>query len=70
MNCAAIIVRKDHVKTATLIVAGNTLKEDNLENIYLEMFMVIGLWAFFKASSECRKKEILASTKALVDVQR
>lgn len=36
MNCVAIIVGKDNVKTATLVLAGNTLKEDNLENIYLE----------------------------------
>lgn len=35
MNCAAII-GKDNVRFAALVLAGNTLKEDNLENIYSE----------------------------------
>lgn len=36
MNCAAVIVGKNNMKTAALVLGGNTLKEDNLENIYLE----------------------------------
>lgn len=57
MNCAAVIVGKDNMKTAALVLAGNTLKEDNLENIYLEKDVYsYWLWAFLKASSERRKK--------------
>ncbi len=44
MNCAAVIVGKDNMKTAALVLAGNTLKEDNLENIYLEKY-VYSNWA-------------------------
>lgn len=36
MNCAAVIVGTDNVKIAALVLTGNTLKEDNLENIYSE----------------------------------
>lgn len=36
MNCAAVIVGKGNVKIAALVLAGNTAKEDNLENIYSE----------------------------------
>lgn len=36
MSCAAVIVGKDNMKTSALVLAGNMLKKDNLENIYLE----------------------------------
>lgn len=36
MSGAAVIVGKGNVKIAALVLAGNTVKEDNLENIYSE----------------------------------
>lgn len=55
MNCPAVIIGKDNMKTAALVLAGNTLKEDNLENIYLEKDVysngAVGIFC------QCRKKQ-------------
>lgn len=58
MNCAAVI-GKDNVRFAALVLVGNTLKEDNLENIYSEKD-VYSNWAagiFESLVTVCRKKE-------------